>query len=125
MSVRCLWLEKQKALNPPVPKVSLRPGHRRQYRPHCEPDAHLTVFAAIFVTAAEHKLLEEPPDYIHDCKSRRDSDECKRKFLRLEQFVDARQSLVNVNLAPVSSRSPQCDNFCTNLCLLHLHGQRP
>jgi len=85
MSVLCLWLEKQKAFDPPVPKVErLHPSHTRQYRPHCEPNAHLTVFAAILVTSAEYQLLEEPPDHIHDCQSRRDSNECKRELLRLE-----------------------------------------
>lgn len=107
MSVRCLWLKKQKAFDPPVPKVSLRAGHRTQDKPHCEPDTHLTVFATVPVAVTEQKLFEEPSDHIHDCKGRCDSDECKRKFLGLEQFVDARQSLVNVNLAPVNSRSPQ------------------
>lgn len=65
------------------------------------------MFAAILVTAAEHELLEEPSDDIHDCERGCDTDERKREFLGLEQFVDARQSLVNVDLAPVSSTSPK------------------
>lgn len=65
------------------------------------------MFAAILVTAAEHELLEEPSDDIHDCECGCDTDERKREFLGLEQFVDARQSLVNVDLAPVSSTSPK------------------
>ena len=82
--------------------------HKRDVdRPHCEPDAHLTMFAAVLVAATEHELLEEPSDHIHDCESWCDADECKREFLGLEQFVDARQSLVNVDLGPVSSRNPK------------------
>lgn len=105
MSV-CLWLEEQQAFDPPVPRFSLCPMHTRQDRPHCEPNAHLAVFAAVLGTSTKHKLLEEASNHIHDCKSGCDADECKREFLRLEQLVDPRQGLVNVNLVPVSSCSP-------------------
>lgn len=59
------------------------------------------------VTTAKYKLFEEPPGHIHDRKRRGDPNERKREFLRLEQFVDARQCLVNVDLAPVSPRNPE------------------
>jgi hypothetical protein len=88
------------------PKGQLTSPATKEYRPHREPDAHLTMFAAMLVTATKHELLEEPPDDIHDCKRGCDADERKREFLGLEQLVDARQSLVNVDLAPVSSKSP-------------------
>lgn len=94
-----------KGVQSSCPQVSSCLSHRRQYRPHREPNARLTVFSTIPVTTAKHKSFEEPSDNIHDCKSRCDSDKCKRELLGLEQFVDARQSLVNVDLAPVSPGS--------------------
>lgn len=76
------WVGKAKGVRSSCPASSqLTSSHNRQYKPHCEPNAHLMVFAAILATPAKQELLEEPPGHIHDCKSGCNADKRKREFL--------------------------------------------
>lgn len=90
-----------KGVQSSLSRVNDTPSGTRYDGPHREPNARLAMLPTILVTAAKYKLLEESSDNIYDGESRRDPDERKREFLGLEQLVDPRQCLVNVDLATI------------------------
>ena len=70
----------------------------KQIIPHSQPDALLLAFAAVRSSPTGKESTERASDQIHNGDCWCYTDESKREFLGFEEFIDASQGLIYINL---------------------------